>query len=149
MSKAENSEQIDADILESKENILRMRDIIPGGRPAKKTQQEMKSQISGQETISETDTSETPSENQSQGKAEIPSFNLAEDIMAEHRKFTSIRRRAPDKKAEVQIQKPKVKQTGYAVKQPAWELSKKEQIIAEIVARDIEKLRRGSAVGVS
>lgn len=148
MGKTENNEHVDADILESKADILRMRDIIPGGGPARKSQQETKSQISSQETISEADTSKTPTENQSQEKAKIPSFDLAEDIMAEHRKFTSIRRKAPDKKAETQTQELEVEQFGYTIRQSTLGLSKEEPIIAEIVARDIERLRQGSRAGV-
>lgn len=66
-----------------------------------------------------------------QEKSEIPSFDLAEEIMAEQRKITAIRRKAPGKKTEAQP---------VDIEQP---LSEQEKIIAEIVARDIERLCRG------
>ena len=79
-------------------------------------------------------------ENAEQEKGEIPRFDLAEEIMAEHRKITAIRRKAPDKRVEVE--EPQVESTGYIREQPMPEPSE-QQIIAEIVARDIEKLCSG------
>ena len=75
---------------------------------------------------------------------EIPKFDLAEQIMAEQRKITAIRRKAPGQKSKTPDQRPRIQSTGYAVKPPP-ALSEKEQIIAEIVARDIEKLYRGDS----
>jgi hypothetical protein len=63
---------------------------------------------------------------------DIPQFDLAEDIVAEHRKLTSRKRKAPGSRA---IRPPMPAPPGH------------EQIIAEIVSRDIEKLRRGSTSG--
>jgi len=86
---------------------------------------------------------------------EIPRFDLAEQIMAEQRKITAIRRKAPGKKTKAPDQQPQAQSTDYAIKQPPSTrtsqrsaasqssiLSEQEQIIAEIVARDIEKLYR-------
>jgi hypothetical protein len=73
---------------------------------------------------------------------EIPRFDLAEQIMAEQRKITAIRRKAPGKKTKAPDQQPQAQSTGYTIKQPPSILSEQEQIIAEIVARDIEKLYR-------
>ena len=81
-----------------------------------------------------------------QEKAGIPRFNLAEEIMAEQRKITAIRRRAPGKKIEAQSQEGEVETTSYAIEQPMLALLEQGQIIAEIVARDIERLRRGGAL---
>jgi len=106
--------------------------------------------------------------------SEIPKFDLAEQILAEQRKITAIRRKAPGKpqrlpslappllsatadKGVTQVQaqdgaagkkpkapdrQPQAQSTDYAIKQPPSILSEQEQIIAEIVARDIEKLYR-------
>jgi hypothetical protein len=85
--------------------------------------------------------------------SEIPKFNLAEQILAEQRKIAAIRRRGPGKRAEAPKQQRKAEpdpilqedhktaaqSTGYTTKPPPI-LSEQEQIIAEIVARDIEKL---------
>ena len=86
---------------------------------------------------------------------EIPRFDLSEQIMAEQRKITAIRRKAPGKpqrlpaqdgasgkKTKAPDQQPQAQSTGYTIKQPPPTLSEQEQIIAEIVARDIEKLCR-------
>jgi hypothetical protein len=95
----------------------------------------------------------------SDGRGGIPKFDLAEQILAEQRKITSIRRKAPGKKTEPRpsdgrgeppAQKREVESIGYparqktgGVQQPLLTLSEQGQIIAEIVARDIEKLRLG------
>lgn len=88
--------------------------------------------------------------------SEIPKFNLAEQILAEQRKVAAIRRKGPGKKAKIPKQQPKAEpepvlqedrkmaaqSTGYTINPPPI-LSEQEQIIAEIVARDIEKLYGG------
>ncbi len=73
-------------------------------------------------------------------KGAIPKFDLAEDIMAEQRKISAARRRAPNKKFQVQSYQEQVQYTGFLSSLPAPVLSEQEQIIAEIVARDIYKL---------
>jgi len=131
----------------------------------------------------------------SDGRGEIPKFDLAEQILAEQRKITAIRRKAPGKKpqrlpspvppllsatadkgvtrvqpqdgaagkktesrpsdgrGEPPAREREVESIGYTInparqktggiKQPPLTLSEQGQIIAEIVARDIENLRRG------
>jgi hypothetical protein len=78
-----------------------------------------------------------------QEKSEIPSFDLAEEIMAEQRKITAIRRKAPGQKTEAQRLKPETQIVDHIIEQPKPLLSEQERIIAEIVARDIERLCRG------
>ena len=148
MDKAENNEQIDADILECRADILRARDIIPGGQPTykQKTRQEPNSQISSEQKTSADDTAEPPLKESEQEKPDIPRFDLAEDIMAEHRRIISIRRKAPDKKTE--IQEPKSWPISYNIKQLIQDLSEQERIIAEIVAKDIEILRHGGNLSI-
>ena len=77
-----------------------------------------------------------------QETSEIPKFDLAEQILAEQRKITAIRRKAPGKKPKAPDRQPQAQSTDYAIKQPPSILSEQEQIVAEIVARDIEKLYR-------
>jgi hypothetical protein len=70
---------------------------------------------------------------------DIPKFDLAEQIMAEHRKNTAIRRKGPAKKAKP----PKKLHPAELIARnvmPGPIVSGPEQIIAEIVARDIENL---------
>jgi len=177
VSKDENNEQIDTDILQCKVDILRARDVIPSHdnttpkNPAtqnstiKTTQSSDAAEISTNEDtspiglpqvpIEEIPAKETPplpkvvSVNKKeetetlQEKGEIPRFDLAEEIMAEQRKITAIRRKAPGQKNEVQKLKPETQPVDHIIEQPKPALSEQEKIIAEIVARDIEKLCRG------
>jgi len=77
-----------------------------------------------------------------QQKSEVPRFDLAEKIMVKQRRITAIRRKGPGQKDEAQSQQPKVEPIGYTIGSlPA--LSEQENIIAEIVARDIEKFVQG------
>lgn len=137
VSKANNNEQIDADILQCKADILRARDIIPGEPPyKKKTRQEPKLQKTGEDTAGPADAASTQKE-----KTEIPRFDLAEAIMAEQRKITAIRRKAPGKKNETEERE--AEPISHTIEQAIPTLSEQEQIVAEIVARDIEKMCRG------
>jgi len=150
MGKAENNERIDADILECKVDILRARDIIPGGGPphGPKTHQEINSQINSEKIALTSDIAEASLKDSKLGKTDIPRFNLAEDIMAAQRKVISIRRKAPDKKAEVQVQQLKAGSISYNIERSTQGLSEQELIIAEIVARDIKRLHRDCTLGV-
>jgi len=184
VSKDENNEQIDTDILQCKVDILRARDVIPSHdnttpeNPAtqnstiKTTQSSDAAEISTNEdtspialrkeslglpqvpieeipakettplpkvvSVNKKEETETPQE-----KGEIPRFDLAEEIMAEQRKITAIRRKAPGQKNEVQKLKPETQPVDHIIEQPKPALSEQEKIIAEIVARDIERLCRG------
>jgi hypothetical protein len=69
----------------------------------------------------------------------IPKFDLAEQIMAEQRKIAAIRRRGPGRKAEAPKQQRRVESIAHTVEPPPI-LSEQEQIIAEIVARDVQRL---------
>jgi len=216
VNKAENNEQIDADILQCKADILRAHDIIPPDK--KKAGQELKSQKISEDTpppadavkipaekektatdtssipaepvpledtallpslsterVNHTDTAKQPEperaissqekipeaqaeqikpgkdisvelEDTVQEKTKIPKFDLAEEIMAEQRKITSIKRKAPGKKIEplrTQGQGPEAESIGHTIEQPTPVSSEQNKIIAEIVARDIERLCRG------
>jgi len=76
-------------------------------------------------------------------KDKIPRFDLAEQIMAEQRKMTAIRRKAPGQKAEAKTQSQKPEPIGYTIGQPAPMPLEQKEIITEIIARDIERLCRG------
>ncbi len=178
MSQAENNEQVDSDILQCKEDILRARDIKPVSPPPKK--KEAESQERDANAIQSTDAAEISSQKEEEPredtssipiappqveavpaketapvpkpivsldkkeKAEIPKFDLAEEIMAEQRKITAVKRKAPGKITEVQRSEPQAKPVGYTtIEQPVPTLPEQDQIIAEIVARDIERLCGG------
>ena len=70
-------------------------------------------------------------------QSEIPKFDLAEEIMAEHRKAASAKRRSPQQKPGMQSKPETVR---YAVRHTETIPLEQKQIIREIVARDIEKL---------
>jgi hypothetical protein len=173
VNKAGNSEQFDADILQCKVDILRARDIIPPHddttpkNPATQNSTRETTQLSDAAEIStHKDTSPIPIETipaketaplpkpvvsvnkkaeaeTLQEKPEIPHFDLAEEIMAEQRKITAIRRKAPGQKTEAQRSELQAQPVDYTIEQPTPTLSEQEKIIAEIVARDIERLCRG------
>jgi cell pole-organizing protein PopZ len=75
---------------------------------------------------------------------EIPTFDLAEHILAEHRRTASRHRKAP---GQAQAQ-PEARQEPVAVKthvieppsEPSQDLPELHRVVAEIVARDIERL---------
>ena len=90
--------------------------------------------------------------------ADIPRFDLAEDIMAEHRRLTAVRRKGPDSPAPVNLTPSPApsaclrKQTEGAVavrsSQSRHSFSEgfndiSDPIIADIVTRDIERLCSG------
>ena len=177
MNKAGNNEQFDTDILHCKVDILRARNIIPPhdnttqknpvtqnitGETAQSSDaaeiSTYKDTISIPiETIPAKETAPLPRPAVSMNKKEevetseetpeIPSFDLADEIMAEQRRITAIRRKAPGQKTEAQRLKPETQIVDHIIEQPKPLLSEQEKIIAEIVARDIERLCRGDYSG--
>ena len=154
-NKSNQNEQTDADILQCKEDILRARDIMPPYKKTGENATRSDDEVEGtakEEKIRHKDTTETQANQIKPGKEkqaepvraqqeknEIPRFDLAEDIMAEQRKISAIRRKAPVKTIETQKEEP----VGYTIGQPIPAQPYQQQVIAEIVARDIERLCRG------
>ena len=114
---AENERQTDEYKTPRRSDILRAKDIIPGAAgPAGKG-----------DGVSNTD---------------IPRFDLAEDIMAEHRRLTAGRRKGPGGPVPVDLtpaQKPFLSRYGFSGGFNA----AGDPVIADIVAKDIERLCRG------
>lgn len=130
-----------------KADVLRARDIIPGVPPyGNIAGQEENLQETAQNNPYPPALPKTPAETDKK-TSEIPKFNLAEEIMAEHRRITAIRRKGPGEKDEGQKQELEAEPGGDAAGQPKPALSEQKQIIAEIVARDIESLCRGGTWG--
>ena len=83
------------------------------------------------------------------GGAEVPQFNLAEQMLADKRRTTSHLRKGPAGKTASPVSKPpepkrQSSDVGtHRIERAIPESSEKQQIIAEIVARDIERLRKG------
>jgi hypothetical protein len=77
--------------------------------------------------------------------AEIPSYDLAANILAEQRRVAARRRRAPTQVDEPAVASPAASGTRVSVVEfPPQNLVELQQIVAEIVARDIERLCRPS-----
>ena len=120
----------DTDNKKDDTDVIRAQDIVPPYNKEKPREQSLPTTESPDEVLN---------------TSEIPKFDLAEQIMAEQRKVTAIRRKAPGKKTKTPDLQPRIQSAVCVVRQPARTLPEKEQIIAEIVARDIEKLYRGDS----
>jgi len=68
--------------------------------------------------------------------------------MAEQRKITATKRKGPRKKSQVENLRPEAESTGQTAERPRPAPQEQEQIIKDIVARDIESLCRGDAPGI-
>lgn len=166
MNKTGNNKLFDTDILQCKADILRKRNIIPPHDNTTSKNLETQNSSGAAEMSTHKDTGSIPIETMpAKGAAplpkpaaninekkevetsekipEIPSFDLADEIMAEQRKITAIKRKAPGQKTEAQRLKPETRIVDHSIEQPQPLLSEQEKIIAEIVARDIERLCRG------
>ncbi|MDT8300109.1 MAG: hypothetical protein RQ760_01415 [Sedimentisphaerales bacterium] len=120
----------DIDNKQDDTDVIRAQDIVPPYNKEKSRERSLQTTESADEVLN---------------TSEIPKFDLAEQIMAEQRKVTAIRRKAPGKKTKAPDLQPRLQSAGCAVRRPARTLPGKELIIAEIVARDIEKLYRGDS----
>ncbi len=94
-----------------------------------------------QEKLTPVEGTSTHAADAGQRWGEIPKFDLANDIMAEHRKITATRRKAPGKETEPSNIDKELEPVGHATEQLIQPLPE-QQIIAEIVARDLRKLCR-------
>ena len=74
-----------------------------------------------------------------QDGAEIPSYDLAENILAEQRRAAGRRRRGPGR---VEPEPAGLAPVGATHASPVQDLSELQHVVAEIVARDIERLCR-------
>ena len=112
----DTKKQLDDDILKSKEDVLRAKDIIPSAN------------------------SKPPS---NQKSTDIPKLDLGKQIMAQHRKVTAVKRKAPSQPiaTEKEVVKPAMNH-----KKP--EPPAASKYIAEIVSRDIKRLYSGEILSV-
>ena len=138
MSRADINKENDAD-------ILRANDIIPPYPPKNRHEQKPPTkEHTSQNTankIKHTESISTELENVAPHKTAIPKFDLARQIMSEQRKAVSTKRISPDKKNKTENHKHKAHPTDHIVK-PLPMLQYQEQIITEIVQRDIQKLKK-------
>lgn len=113
---SEKKKQHDAGAGRGKVKVLRARDIIPGN-----------------------DTPAGPVTTDEHNQSRIPSFDLAQRIMSEQRKATATRRKGPGRSEPAVPQQPST-----SSKRGSMSIgSEHDDVIAEIVKRDIERLCRG------
>ena len=156
MSKADRKKNGDSD-------ILRAEDVVPpydekagqkqdsqkaedGGKKISTSQRESEQpskDIKPPTVVKKGTSAEVPDARQQGG--EIPKLDLAEKIMAEQRKVTSVRRKAPGGRGKSPDKERRVESTSFSARRPTPGLGEQEKIIAEIVAVDIEKLCRGGS----
>jgi hypothetical protein len=122
---AENERQTDDLKPPRRPDVLRAKDIIPGTAPT--------------------------GDGQGVNNTDIPRFNLADDIMAEHRRLTAGRRKGPGSasptepppvaspSAPIPDRKPFLSRYGFS----NGFNTAADPVIADIVARDIDRLCRG------
>jgi hypothetical protein len=172
MNNADSNAKLDAETESRKGDVLRAKDIIPSLKkpadpapvsqqagqevpvpPAEPQKQPDKEQGTEspleikEEQKKPVETAPAEATSTEQQKSDVPKFNLAEKIMAEQRRITAVRRKGPGQE-ETQDQE-KAEQGGSIKKQAPPALSEEEQIIADIVARDIEMLCKGHISSVS
>ena len=74
---------------------------------------------------------------------EIPTFDLAENILAEHRQAAARRRKAPSQMPAEPVTRPERPAVmTHVVEPPSQGLCELQRVVAEIVARDIQRLCR-------
>jgi len=138
VSKQDREQHTDNDRVGGKQRVLRARDIVPGkdapksaGAADSSAGAELLEAIGGQ-ARAENQADDTP----------IPSFDLAGEIMAEQRRVIAERRKGPMQKARAEHKK--VNAQAGPTEQPLSSATVQNQIIADIVARDIERLCSGN-----
>ncbi len=76
-----------------------------------------------------------------QAAPEMPMFDLAEHVLAEHRQMAARRRKAPGQiQTEPGIRPERPAVVTHVVEPPSRDLSELQHVVAEIVARDIQRL---------
>jgi hypothetical protein len=132
---------------QKKDKILRAKDIIP---PYNRNISQEQNRLLKDDFIQDADANvetenmlSSNNEELARQKVEIPQFDLAGQILSEQRKIASIKRQKPSKKNKKAIFRPKTLSTDSTFKPPAI-ISQQGKIIAEIVARDIQKLRKSN-----
>lgn len=159
MSEAEDNKPVDADILKSKADILGARDIVP--RCDKKRTQKKSPTHTTEDSVlhkaadekdkqpqkgpGKAGVQELPQIEEPQAepkKSQIPRFDLTDKILAEQRRVTAVKRKAPGSEVIGQ-ERPKTIAADTAAGQPKSSASSEDAIIFEIVARDIKRLCHG------
>ena len=79
----------------------------------------------------------------------IPTFDLAESILAEQRRAASGKRKRSTRASEERVVPAREERTAAVFQEPPWaDLTELHAIVAGIVSRDIERLCTGSALAL-
>jgi len=133
------NEGLDEDILQSKKDVLRAKDIIPSIADVDSDQG--KAKVSDEKT--QNPQQQQPPELKAESgtnKTQIPKFDLAEQIMSQQRKVTAVKRKGPGQKEDSKETRKKTEAKYHLI--PYRPKAPENKLIAEIVARDIEELCR-------
>ncbi len=141
------------------EKVLRAMDVIPpfrhgdrqstrgAGSPGYASSQPQAERCHGSPSQTPSTAAPDEGENRSKSDAAIPEFDLGERILAEQRRMTARKRRAPG--ASDTEPSDRVRETGTAPRTllaapSADDLLQLQRIVADIISRDIERLCAGS-----
>lgn len=168
MDTADKDERIDDDILQSRADVLRASGMTPAGKEQMRKQSEPEG--GSEDTAPPADSVEGTPENEAPAnsedapiqaeptgsveeaaeakgapaeKSEIPRFDLSEDIMAEQRRITAVRRKRPGETKVSESSGTGVEGVSEAFGHVAPAKPEQDESIADLVARDIERLLRG------
>jgi hypothetical protein len=144
MSKADGNKKAGDTRRRGKGDVLRAEDIIPAKGGSKKTKTAKKKTSSSKKGAGPAKDMPAEPTDKGQKESEIPKFDLAEQILAEQRKVASARRKGPGKTVEPARKEQEAEPVDYLGEQPTPMALERQQIIADIVARDIERLCRGN-----
>lgn len=123
MANRQNDDSLDKNFTQHKKNILRSSDIMP---PFNKK---------------EVGSAKPPKNAPHQD--EIPTFDLSGEMTAQQRKLTAVKRKPPFQRTEQSITTQDAGAAEYTQPDVTQPLPERDEIISEIVARDIERFCRG------
>src|SRR3972149_5778447 len=126
------------------DDVLRAGDIVPpygdvSGTPKKKTsRKDVSASPEKAKAKAEPKTAKSVAAERQAG--DIPRLDLDKQILADQRKVISVRRKGPGSKSKAPDKTAKAASARRRAVQTVPELSEKDHVIAEIVARDIQRL---------
>lgn len=153
VNRPDKKEQIDDDILQSRADVIRSTNRTSSSKempqsitqPQKAEEKNVSETSEGTSSLLAAVVKANKAETARTSRADIPRFDLAEEIMAQQRKITGIKRKAPGRKTEVRAEREDYERKDSSADYiAAGEIAADEDLlITEIVARDIERLRSG------
>ena len=130
--KVENNERVIPEIPQGEADTLNTRDMVESPQNPVKRYKEMVTEAGGN-----LDKNTEPQKN------DIPKLDLANQIMAQQRRISAAKRTRSGGKVEAEKPVAKAEALRHLTAQSKPRLSKSDDVIKEIVARDIKRLQRG------